>query len=94
MEWKDVVGYEGIYEVSDTGEVRTKEGKTTYTERHGVRRWKQRTLKQKVSKDNTCRVSLWKGGKEELGSFTDWLLKHSSPKLRARIASITLMAVG
>lgn len=64
MEWKDVVGYEGIYEVSDTGEVRTKEGKTTYTEMHGVRRWKQRILKQKVSKDNTCRVSLWKDGKE------------------------------
>jgi len=62
MEWRDVVGYEGIYEVSDTGEVRTKEGKTTYTERHGIRRWKQRVLKQKVSKDKTCRVHLWKNG--------------------------------
>lgn len=65
MNWKDIVGYEGIYEVSDAGEVRSKEGKTTYTERHGVRRWKQRVLKQKTSKDNTCRVSLWKSGKEQ-----------------------------
>ncbi|MDN4609149.1 NUMOD4 motif-containing HNH endonuclease [Sporosarcina highlanderae] len=64
MEWRDVVGYEGIYEVSDTGEVRTKEGKTTYTERHGVRKWKQRVLKQKVGKDNSCRVALWKDGKD------------------------------
>ena len=62
--WVDVVGYKGIYEVSNDGQVRTKEGKTTYTERHGVRKWKQRVLKQKVSKDNCCRVSLWKDGKE------------------------------
>lgn len=65
MEWRDVVGYEGIYEVSDAGEVRTKEGKKTYTERHGVRNWKQRKLKQKVSKDGNHRVSLWKEGKEK-----------------------------
>jgi len=65
MEWRDVVGYEGIYEVSETGEVRTKEGKTTYTKKHGVRRWKQRVMKQKVTKDNTCRVILWKGGVEQ-----------------------------
>lgn len=64
MEWKDVVGYEGIYEVSSTGEVRTKEGKTTHSELHGIRRWKQRTLKQKVSKDDTCRVCLYKDKKE------------------------------
>ncbi|MBZ5203223.1 HNH endonuclease [Planomicrobium chinense] len=60
--WKDVVGYEGIYEVSNTGEVRTHENKTTFTEMHGKRKWKQRVLKQKISKDNTCRVNLWKDG--------------------------------
>lgn len=66
MIWKDVVGYEGIYEVSDTGKVRTKEGKKTYSTRHKCERvWKQRTLRQKVSKDNTCRVNLWKDGKEK-----------------------------
>lgn len=64
MTWKDVVGYEGLYEVSKCGKVRTKIGKTTYTAMHGKRRWKQRTLKQKEDKDNTCRVSLWKDGKE------------------------------
>lgn len=58
--WKDVVGYEGIYEVSNLGRVRTHENKTTTSVKHGVRHWKQRILKQKVSKDNNCRVSLWK----------------------------------
>ena len=63
--WKDVVGYEGIYEVSNLGRVRTHENKTTYTERHGVRTWKQRILKQKVNKDRSCRVCLWKDGIEK-----------------------------
>lgn len=61
--WKDVVGYEGLYEVSNNGLIRTKEGKTTYTAHHGARVWKQRTLSQKVDKENSCRVNLWKDGK-------------------------------
>lgn len=66
MEWRDVVGYEGIYEVSSAGEVRTKEGKVTYSTRWKTERvWQQRTLRQKVSKDNCCRVSLWKDQKEK-----------------------------
>ena len=65
MTWKDVVGYEGIYEVSNTGLVRTKEGKTIDSNRHGKRVWQQRVLKQKISKDNTCRVSLYKDKKEK-----------------------------
>ena len=38
-EWRDVVGYEGIYEVSNKGRVRTHKYKTTYTKKHGVRHW-------------------------------------------------------
>lgn len=63
--WKDVVGYENIYEVSDIGRIRTKENKVTYTTKHGERKWKQRILKQKTSKDGNKRVILWKDGKEE-----------------------------
>ncbi|HEP1545998.1 NUMOD4 motif [Streptococcus pyogenes] len=40
--WKNVVGYEGIYEVSNLGRVRTHKEKTTHSVRHGTRRWKQR----------------------------------------------------
>ena len=60
--WKDVKGYEGIYEVSTLGRVRTHKDKTTFTEKHGVRKWKQRILKAKKCKQNSHRVDLWKGG--------------------------------
>ncbi|MDU6600365.1 MAG: NUMOD4 domain-containing protein [Streptococcus anginosus] len=58
--WKDVVGYEGIYEVSNFGRVRTHKDKITYSKRHGIRHWKQRILKPKTTKAREPRVSLWK----------------------------------
>jgi len=61
--WKEIVGYEGLYEVSNTGLVRTHANKTTYTARHGVRRWKQKVLKEKNPKGRDVRVTLWKEGK-------------------------------
>lgn len=61
--WKDVVGYEGIYEVSNKGRVRTHKHKTTYTKKHGVRHWKQRYLKDKTPNGRDVRVALWKNGK-------------------------------
>jgi hypothetical protein len=62
-EWKDVVGYKGIYEVSNLGNVRTCEGKVTYTNRHGVRHWNQRVLKPREDKrSKALSVSLWKNG--------------------------------
>ena len=67
--WKDVVGYENIYEVSNFGNVRTHENKTTWTERHGLRHWKQRYLKNKTPNGRDVRVSLWKNGKVK-----DWLV--------------------
>lgn len=61
--WKDIVGYEGLYQVSNTGLVRTPEGKTTSNKRYGVRKWKQRILKEKNPSGRDVRVSLWKDGK-------------------------------
>lgn len=63
--WKDVVGYEDIYEVSNTGLVRSHKNKITYTERHGVRHWKPRILKDKTPNGRDVRVSLWKNGKSK-----------------------------
>lgn len=62
--WKDVVGYEGIYEVSNTGRVRSKDGKVTYSKLHGKRKWKGRILKEKNPTGRDVRVSLWKDNKE------------------------------
>ena len=61
--WKDVVGYEGLYEVSNKGRVRTHKHKTTYTKKHGVRHWEQRYLKDKTPNGRDVRVALWKDGK-------------------------------
>lgn len=61
--WKDIVGYEGIYQVSDEGRVRTVQGKTTHSTFHGSRIWNERILKQKTDKYGYKRVSLWKNKK-------------------------------
>ena len=61
--WKDIPNYEGLYEVSDKGQVRSKEGKVTYTKHHGFREWKSRILKEKNVKGREARVDLWKNGK-------------------------------
>jgi hypothetical protein len=51
--------------VSSDGQVRTHSNKTTYTERHGIRKWKQRVLKQKTDSGGYKRICLWKDGKEK-----------------------------
>lgn len=63
--WKDIPEYEGLYEASNYGRVRTKEGKTTYANwKNGTRKrvWKQRVLKQKTDKNGYKRVTLYKDG--------------------------------
>ena len=63
--WKPVVGYEGLYEVSNLGRIKSPEGKTTHSVLHGTRHWKERILKQKTDKKGYKRVELWKDKKHE-----------------------------
>ena len=64
-EWKDIPGYEGLYQASTLGRVRTCEGKVTSSARFPHRVWKQRILKQKVTKNRKgrydSRIDLWNG---------------------------------
>lgn len=77
--WKDIPGYEGIYQASTFGNIRTAEGKTTSNKRYATRRWKSRVLKGKGNNPKTgLRVSLWKDGKPK-----DWLV--------ARLVAITFL---
>ena len=64
--WRDIPEYEGIYQASNYGDIRTVEGKTTYTKLHGKRVWKSRVLKGKGDHFTPGRrVSLWKDGKSK-----------------------------
>lgn len=61
--WKDIPEYKGIYQASNLGQIRTAPNKTTFTKRHGVRKWKVRILKGRGDFRQTGRrVSLWKDG--------------------------------
>lgn len=62
--WKDVAGYEEMYEVSNFGKVRTHKNKKTWsTQYQSWRTWKQRELKNKTPNGRNVRVTLWKNGK-------------------------------
>lgn len=68
--WKDIPIYSGLYEASNFGRIRSKEGKMTLSVRSNkkVKRvWKQRIIKQKCSTTSNGRknaiVTLWKDGK-------------------------------
>lgn len=63
--WKDVVGYEGLYEVSNLGRVRGKEGRITYSKRHGKRSWRQRIIKQQLDNTDGFAVELYKNKKRK-----------------------------
>lgn len=75
--WKDIPGYEGLYQASTEGQIRSAPGKVTNTQYHGNRHWQTRILKGRGSNYKTGqRVSLWKDGKP-----TGWLV--------ARLVAIT-----
>lgn len=63
--WCDIPGYEGIYEASTHGRIRTKEGKATWSSRFNCPRvWEQRILKPKICTNKygrqDARVELYK----------------------------------
>jgi hypothetical protein len=77
--WKDIPGYEGLYQASNLGNIRTSEGKITGNKRYTTRRWKSRILKGRGDNPKTGkRVSLWKDGKVK-----DWLV--------ARLVALTFL---
>lgn len=72
--WKPIPGYEGIYDASNFGRVRSTPGKTTSNARYPVRVWKSRIIKpknQNPTKRADARVTLWKDGKH-----TDYLVSR------------------
>ncbi|MEH7150553.1 NUMOD4 domain-containing protein [Bacillus thuringiensis] len=82
--WVDVVGYEGVYEVSDTGLIRTNAKKITHTKHHGIRHWKQRILKDKTPNGREARVTLWKNGKSKDFLGHRLVAEAFIPKIKAK----------
>lgn len=64
--WKDIPGFEGLYQASNTGLIRSAPGKVTSSKRFSRRVWKTRILKHKFRvnrKRRDAAVTLWKDGK-------------------------------
>jgi hypothetical protein len=64
-EWRDIPGYEGLYQASTHGRIKTVAGKTTSNKRYKTRVWKERIMKPKVeyAGRQDYRICLWKDGK-------------------------------
>lgn len=61
--WKDIPHYEGIYQASTYGRIRTCENKVTSNARYSTRVWNSRIMKGRGDRYSTGRrVSLWKDG--------------------------------
>ena len=63
-EWRDIQGYEGLYQVSNLGRVRSLD--RTIETRSGKRRYKGRILKDCVKENGYHIISLWKNGTNEV----------------------------
>lgn len=68
--WKDIPGFEGLYQASIEGQIRSAPGKTTSNAMHDKRVWKTRILKGRGNNLKTGRrVNLWKNGQP-----AEWLV--------------------
>ena len=70
--WKPVVGYEGLYEVSDHGNVRSLDREVETSNQHGsfVRKYKGRALNPKANTNGRLQVNLCRDGQ------MSWRLVH------------------
>ena len=60
--WKDIVGYEGLYQISNKGRVKSLE-RYSYKGNRSIQKLKARILKAGIRKDNYLTVVLRKDGK-------------------------------
>jgi hypothetical protein len=68
--WKDIPGFESLYQASNLGRIRSAPGKTTSSAKFEKRVWQVRILKPKNQRRKATdrvdsRVELWKNGKHK-----------------------------
>jgi hypothetical protein len=79
--WADIPKYEGIYQASSFGRIRTVDGKKTHSVYHGIRTWTGRILKTRgINPKTGHRVTLWKN-------------KKSKDALVARLVGFTFLGI-
>ena len=62
--WKDIEGYEGLYQVSNMGNVKSL-GRYRKTKHNGVAWLKEKIMKPKIGKNGYYEISLMKNGKHK-----------------------------
>lgn len=70
--WMPIQGYEGLYEISDSGLVRSVLRETKSGRSYGKRIIGGRILKQNTDKDGYKQVCLCKNGQRAFLEFIDW----------------------
>ena len=66
--WKPIPGFEGLYDASNLGRIRSTPGKTTSSARFEKRIWNSRVMKVKIQSHGNredLRVELWKDNKHK-----------------------------
>ena len=63
--WKPVVGFEGYYEVSNMGNVRSKDRIVKHN-CGGAKKVEGKIISQLITRNGYCQVSLWKYGKRKV----------------------------
>lgn len=67
-EWKDIEGYEGIYQVSNEGRVKSLERDIVVSNKlfgYQIRHLNEKTVKPKINSNDRFQVRLWKNGIKE-----------------------------
>ena len=74
MEWFDIKGYEGLYQINKNGEVRSLPHYTKF--KNGTSYHNGKLLKLHDSGKGYLKVDLCKDGKQKDFLYTDWLPEH------------------
>ena len=87
-EWRDVVGYEGRYQVSSMGRVKSLERKVP--KGYGERTVKERILKPKTDRYGYLIVGLYAGGKQKMLSVHRLVCEafHKNPENKPQVNHI------
>ena len=87
--WKDIKNYEGIYQISNTGKIKSLE-REVYHPRHGTINLKERIKKFTKHKDGTLQIVLSFEGVNKTKMVSGLVIKHFSDLSGARNCVIHL----